>query len=377
MNVFSSLYKVLAKVLASVITQPIKSFISKRVDRWLSKRVPSNVEHKLSNRNIFIIPTRFGFTFLFFDVLLFLLGTNYQNNAILLLSYLLASLFITVMMHSFYNFSQLAFSSSATQYTFAKQQAYFPITVNAQKTHFDLNFLFPSQHKAMPKEPIQKKPNHKELSQKERSITLEQTDAGESQVLIPYLATKRGVINLGRVKVFSEYSLGLFITWAMLDFSHQLVVFPEPKKLNNSHNYLSGLEGDDDQNPTSFNQTSAGTDDFSELKNYITGESQARVAWKQLARGQGKLSKHYENQQGSLRWLKLSSMPSFDIETKLSYLSYLILEYGKSGLDYGLVLDIPSSTDSHGAVKIIPNSGFAHQQNCLIALAKFNDKGVG
>lgn len=350
MKVFSALF--------TVITQPIKAFISQRFDRWLSKRVPSNVEHKLTSRNIFIMPTRFGFTYLFFDVLLFLLGTNYQNNTILLLSYLLASLFITVMMHSFYNFSQLTFSSSPKQFTFAKQQAYFPLTINAKKIHFDLNFLFSAQ--------------------KKRSITLEQCDLGTSQVLIPYLASKRGVVNLGRVKVFSEYSLGLFITWAMLDFSHQLVVFPQPKKINNSHNYLSTLEGDDEQNPNIVNQTSAGTDDFSELKNYVTGESQARVAWKQLARGQGKLSKHYENQQGSLRWLKLSNMPSFDIETKLSYLSYLIIEYSKSGLDYGLFLDVPTSVENkNGAIKIMPNSGYQHQQACLIALAKFNSHEVG
>lgn len=369
MNIFSSL----VSTLSNAISHPIRTFISKRVDRWLSKRVPSNVEHKLTSRNIFIMPTRFGFTYLFFDILLFLLGTNYQNNTILLLSFLLASLFITVMMHSFYNFSQLAFSSSAIQYTFAKQQAYFPITIKAQKLHYDLNFLFPAQHL-----PINTKSRKAKLSQKERSITVEECEIGDSQVLIPYLASKRGVVNLGRVKIFSEYSLGLFITWAMLDFSHQLVVFPQQKKLNNSPNYLSNLEGDDEQNPNTFNRTSAGTDDFSELKNFITGESQARVAWKQLARGQGKLSKHYESQQGSLRWLKLSNMPSYDIETKLSYLSYLIVEYSKSGLDYGLFLDVPTATEkTNGAIKIMPNSGYQHQQACLIALANFNTRGVG
>lgn len=356
------------------IQNTIKEFMGTRIERWLKKRVPSNTEHKLSSRNIFIMPTRFGFSYLLFVVLLFLLGTNYQNNTILLLSYLLASLFITVMMHSFYNFSQLHFSSSATQYAFAKQNAYFPITIKAKKSHFDLNFYFPSQRQF----------NNVKSSQKELSTTVEQCEAGESQILIPYFAKQRGIVNLGRIKVFSEYSFGLFITWSMLDFAHQLVVFPQPKKLNNNHNYLSGIEDDKETKPTVYHNPTRGTDDFAELKSYIVGESQARVAWKQLARGQGKLSKHYENQQGSLRWLKLSDMPSFDIETKLSYLSFLIVEYSKTDQDFGLILDV-SSTGSiinpaltNNTLKtIMPNKGFQHQQSCLIELAKFNSQEVG
>jgi len=332
----------------------IRAFINRRFERWLNKRVPSNFQHTLSNRNIFILPTRFGFAYLFFDILLFLLGTNYQNNTILLLSYLLASLFITVMMHSFYNFSQLTFSSTAKQFTFAKQRAYFPINISANKSHFDLNFHFVKQGTS---------------SQK---IKVEQCTEKGCKVLIPYLAMNRGVYNLGRIKVYSEYSLGLFITWAKLGFSHQLVVFPQPKKLSNNHNYLSGLDESKQSHKNDY-RASAGNDDFAELKNYIVGESQSRIAWKQLARGQCKLSKHYQSQQGSLRWLKLSDMPSIDMEKKLSFLCFLILEHGKSDRDFGLLLDFDLSNTENKShvVKIMPGSGYQHQQNCLIALAEF------
>ena len=307
------------------------------------------------------MPTPFGFAYLLFNILLFLLGTNYQNNIILLLSYLLASLFITVMLHSFFNFSQLTFSSSAKQFAFANQLAHFPININAKKNHFDLNFHFSQQGV---------------LSKK---IQLEQCHIGESQMLLPILATTRGVHDLGRVKIFSEYSLGLFITWAMLDFSHQLVVFPEPKKITNSHNYLSRSD-DSDQKAKAYSHTSVGIDDFSELKTYVIGESQARIAWKQLARGQGKLSKHYQNQQGSLHWLKLSDMPSKNVEIKLSFLCFLILEYSKNEYDFGVLIDL-SLLDAKNAVyssqtiKIAPNSGYQHRQDCLIALAEL--EGVG
>jgi len=166
----------------------------------------------------------------------------------------------------------------------------------------------------------------------------------------------------------------------MLDFSHQLVVFPQPKKLNLNQNYLAEFDDFEQQSNVSRHITS-GVDDFAELKNYVIGESQARIAWKQLARGQGKLSKHYQNQQGNLIWLKLSAMPSAQLETKLSFLCFLILEYSKSEHCFGLVLDVVLSTGKDVAnnsqpVKIAPNSGYQHQQNCLIALAELKHSDV-
>jgi len=336
----------------SAIKQASKKIINKRFDRWLSRRVPSRFQHKLSNRNIFILPTRFGFSYLIFDVLLFLLGTNYQNNIILLLSYLLASLFITVMLHSFYNFSQLTFSSKAKQSSFAKQVINFPISVIGSKTHFDINFQFyESLHNVKSVKPVK----------------LAECNTEAIEVLLPWYAQQRGVYQLGRVKVFSEYSLGLFITWSLLDFSHTAVVFPEPKRLSGNQQFLTGLD-DNDKDNGAYMQATAGGDDYSELKNYVLGESQARIAWKQLARGQGKFSKNYQAQQGSLRWLTLSNMPSTDIETKLQFLCFLILEYSQNKQRFGLILDLPSSTKNSATRKIEPNTGYKHQESCLIAL---------
>lgn len=334
----------------SVAKKACKKVIHKRFDRWLSRRVPGRFMHKLSNRNIFIMPTRFGFAYLFFDILLFLLGTNYQNNIILLLSYLLASLFITVMMHSFYNFSQLTFSSDAKQTGFAKQIINFPIKVTGHKTHFDINFQFSG-------------PQHFV-----KEVKLAECSTKTIEVLLPWCSKQRGVNTLGRVKVFSEYSFGLFITWSLLDFSHQAIVYPEPKRLADNQLFLTGLDEGEKENQTSVQKVSGGND-YSELKNYIPGESKARIAWKQFARGQGKFSKNYQVQQGSLLWLTLSEMPSSDVEIKLQFLCFLILEYSKSKQSFGLIIDLPANTKNSTVIKVEPNIGFEHQERCLTALA--------
>lgn len=323
------------------------------MENWLRKRVPESFEHTLSNRNIFILPTKFGFAFIFLDVLLFLLGTNYQNNTILLLSYLFASLFLTVMMHCFFNFSGLKFSSSALNNNFANRKTIVPINILTSRKHYDINCNFYS--------------NVDTTSIKNPEIIcVEQTEIGHNQILVPYPSLKRGKHKLGRIKVFSEYPLGLFISWSMLDFSHQITVYPSPIQIKEHQSNLSKLN-DDKKSYLNRIEKSAGNDDFFELKNYVEGESQASIAWKQLARGQGKLSKHYNSNLGSLHCLKLSEMPSSFIEDKLSNLCFLILELTKKDQEFGLLLDSSNSK----IITIKPNSGLQHQQSCLTALAEY------
>ena len=67
----------------------LKVFFKNNFNRWLAKRIPSQKEHRLNSSNILIYPTRFGLGYLAIVMLIFLLGTNYQNNIILLLSYLM------------------------------------------------------------------------------------------------------------------------------------------------------------------------------------------------------------------------------------------------------------------------------------------------
>ncbi len=324
----------------------INQFFKQRFDLWLKRRIPAKFDHHLSSKNIFIFPTKFGFSYLFFVLLLFLLGTNYQNNIIILFSYLLASLFITVMLHSFYNFSQLIISSKAKQSGFAEQEINFPIQVQANKSHYDLTFCF----------------TDKTITSK--LVQLTSNSKGVSTINLPVICDCRGKYNLGRVRVASEYSLGLFRSWTVLDFAHQAIIYPKIKNLPSAQYRLSGLLDDDVENFTP--SYSPGIDEFSELKSYIPGESLSRTAWKQLAKGQGHFSKHYQAQQGGLQWLKLSDMPNADIETRLSYLSFLICEFTRSKQEFGLLLD-----EMQSETVIKPSSGVAHQQSCLTALALY------
>jgi len=347
----------------------IKKRLAKYYQRWLKNRLPAASTQVLSSRNIFIFPTKFGFAYLFFVVVLFLLATNYQNNLIMLLSYMLASFFITTMMHSFYNLSQLTLSAKPQQKGFAEQTLYFPIEITATKKHVGLTFAFARQHIFWQKD-----------SEHEKTY-INYCDKGTSRINIATTFANRGVYSLGRVKISSEYAFGFFVTWSVLDFDHQALVFPCTKALLASQYHASGNEQENNSQKSHLQENTlyrakqmpnVGLDDFSELKPYRLGEPLSRIAWKQFAKGQGKLSKHYQTTHLDLTWLKLADMPTNDVETALSYLAFLIEEYYR--LDRVFGLDLTSQQSMAQAIEstiIAPQSGSTHRLACLTALALF------
>ena len=73
-------------------------------ERWLSRRLPRSGRVVLNQKRIFIFPTGYGFFYLLVASLLFIGGINYENNLILALSFLLASLFLVAILHTYLTF---------------------------------------------------------------------------------------------------------------------------------------------------------------------------------------------------------------------------------------------------------------------------------
>jgi hypothetical protein len=325
-------------------------WFQRKFNQWLVQRIPCSLEHHLSNRNVFILPTKFGVSYLFFVVLLFLLATNYQNNLIMMLSYLLASLFISAMLHSFYNLSDLKLIAQRKVYGFANSTIYLPIQLISNKTRYALSFSFNGHNRAF-------------LA----IINKEHKNDDVSDVLVPFYAESRGVFPSSRIKVISEYSLGLFSCWTRLDFSSQFIVYPKKQAIQLEQiNSIIGSEN----NEITMNVSRG--DDFYQLKSYQQGDSLAQISWKHVAKGQGWLTKIQQQPQSWQQWLRLLNMPTADIEEKLSYLCYLVQEYTKKNITFALDLCVSEQENvEQGHIKILANNGKEHGQKCLLALAKF------
>jgi hypothetical protein len=347
--------------------------------KWLHKRIPASAAHQLNHQNIFIFPARFGLLFVLLCGLLFLLGTNYQNNLMLILCYFLLAVFLVNLLASYINFARIELQIGKCPEVFVGDNLQIPLWL---KAHSDLHpsasgllhFKFQGQRNKQ-----QKAANY--LGNKVVDV-----DAFSNPINLSHKCQTRGSLNLSRVTVQSYYPLGLYKCWTHLAFSHQITVYPKPLpceiQLFVSQHSSIKTSGE-------LANEHSGHDDFSHLKAYQLGEPLNHVAWKQLAKGRGLVSKQFSSTSNQIGWLKLPGelkntkaheskntmentgqsglqSQSLKLEKALGELCYQVLELSRTQRIFGLDL---------GVQCIVPNSGSEHRAACLHALSSFETGG--
>lgn len=313
------------------------SVLQNKMELWLNRRIPSARRFKLNHKSIFIFPSRFGGLFLFLCLGLFLLGANYQNNLMVILCYFLVSLFLINLLVAYFNFSNLDIQLGKVQNSFAGDNIQIPIWFNHQhkashgKIH--LNFW---RHKAR------------------NTVDL---DDLANPAFIALACPERGRLSLPRVTFNSYFPLGLYRCWTHLAFQSDIVIYPTPVRC------AIRLENkSDEQDQLQASMSVKGHDDFDTLAPYKQGEPLYHVAWKQVAKGQGMLSKQFSHETGASGWLVMPKVATENLELTLSQLCFQILELSRKNQRFGLDL---------GNQKIPPDCGNEHQKNCLTALALY------
>lgn len=322
-------------------TQPFNSLI----ERWLNKRIPAAPVFSLHHKNIFIFPSKFGFLYLFLCLLMFLLGTNYQNNLMLLLCYFLLAVFLVNLINSYSNFARLSVKIGKVSDTYTNENAQLLLWFEAAPSHslsvhgvVNIGFRKSSRQQQF------------------------DFDNPANPVALSLKCTERGMHAIPRMTLSSNYPLGLIKCWTHLAFSPPIYVIPAP--IFSPLDLLSDNPINNAGDAVSENKIDASTqDDFSHLKNYQVGEPLRHVAWKQLAKGRGMLSKQFSGTQQHTIWLVLPhSSNTKQLEESLAKLSFQITALSQKERTFGLKL--------HHQV-IEPNTGDEHRQSCLRALALF------
>ena len=92
--------------------------LRQRISDWIFRaRMPEDPPVVLVQRRIFILPTRQGYLFAFILLLLLVASINYQLSLGFLLTFLLASMAGTAMLHTFRNLSRLSIAPGRTERT--------------------------------------------------------------------------------------------------------------------------------------------------------------------------------------------------------------------------------------------------------------------
>lgn len=316
--------------------QRLEKLIRERYAKWLNKRIPPRSEVTLVQSNIFIYPNVQFIYFFTVVMALWVAATNYENNLAFALSFLLLSLFVVCIHHTYNNLAGLKLAIIGSTPVFMDDYAEVELLLSSPKGRMRdaIRLGWSSQH----------------------LVNTALIHATQVRIKIPVQAKQRGWFNPHRLTIDTVYPLGIIRAVSYIDLDVQILVYPRPV----CHGvWQAGVGDGSDGDKLTLRY---GSEEFSQLQEYQAGDSLKLVAWKQLARERGMLVKTYGDYISQQLWLDWDQFSSLDTEARLSTLCYWALQLDKRGEHYGL--RIP-------ATLIEPGNGAAHLQSVLTALALF------
>ncbi|GAB4347242.1 MAG: DUF58 domain-containing protein [Gammaproteobacteria bacterium] len=291
----------------------------------------------LGQRDIYILPTRAGIVFAVVLLAMLLGSMNYNNNIGLLLTFLLVSLAIVSILHTYRNLAGLTIVGVRAAPVYAGQNALFRIEVKNEgrlersSLRFELNG---GSHQTIDVAPGTS-----------RTATLSRP------------APHRGRLTLGRVRLESRFPLGLFRAWCYLEPDGVCIVYPRPGP-------VQPLPAGAGQGGEHSADEARGVEDFQGFRVYQPGDSPRHIDWKGLAREQELRVKLFSASRSEVLWLEWEQTLGGDTETRLSQLCRWVLDASRLGQPYGVRL--PERT-------LCPAVGEEHLRQSLTALALFGD----
>jgi len=302
--------------------------------RWAAKRAPRADRVVLQHRTIYVFPSKQGLAFLFTVLLIWLLGTNYQNNLILGLSFFLTSVMLVSVVHAFKNLLGLTFVPDPSQHAAVGDSAPFDLLLSSSyHTH-----------------------HHGLLLVVDDEFVAADVAAGQTvQVRLNLQARHRGWLKLPRIVLKSYFPFGLIRAWAYIELRHRALIFPRPIACDKPP--LGAGQGEDGV----YFSAQRG-DEFQGFQTYQPGSPLSQIAWKQYARGAGMHLKDYRALQSKHYWLDWHALNVRDTELALSNLSYWVNHFSDNNIEFGLRL--PNLTIEIGL-------GNGHRLNALTALALY------
>ena len=302
-------------------------------DRWLLQRIPPAPSVRLDQRRIFVMPTAIGLAFIGALLLMLLSAINYQNSLAYGLTFLLGSVYLVAILHTWRNLAGLVVQAGGASAAFVGE-------------HVRLRVRLESQGRAY---------QGVALGWPASGLRLFDVPPGgtvEAELDLP--TVRRGWLRPGRVRVECRFPLGLLVAWSWIDLELAALVYPQPlpgslaQQGRVEQSEEAGLQGQVE-----------GVDDYQGLRAWQPGDSHRRLHWKGYSRGQGLLVKAFASHLGDDPLLDFQALPG-DTEQRLSLLCHWVVEL--SAAQQPFLLRLP-------AASIGPDSGPAHREACLRALA--------
>ena len=322
------------------------TFIRSRLKAWFENRLPLSDQVVLSQRTVYILPTRPGLMLGVTLLVLLVASINYQLNLGYLLTFLLAGSAVVGMHVCHGTLRGLAMNLIAPPASYAGTTAPIDIKLtNARQSTrhgIGLRVLNQQAHWSWTDVPAQ----------------------GSSIVQVAFTPARRGLYRLPTLTAETRFPLGTFRVWTVWRPAAQVLVYPKPEI-----NPPPLPSGEPRAGGAATAAAAQNTGEFDGVRGYRRGDALKLVVWKKAAKADayvgdqsgGLVVRDTQQAQRHELWLDFMQAGALGMEPKLSRLCAWVLQCDKLGVNYGLRL--PS-------LEIKPASGEGHKRACLEALAR-------
>ena len=309
--------------------------LRQRWARWWQARQPRTDTLLLTQGNVYILPTRAGWMLALTLGVLLVASINFQLNLGYALTFLLAGCAAAGMVVGHNTLRGLSLLLAPPEPVFAGQLARLPVTlVNARRT--------PRWAIAV-------------ALQGTRQWTWADVPAGgQATVEVAFAPGRRGLHAMPALVVETRFPLGSFRVWAPWRPAARMWVYPAPEP------QPPALPTGEPAPGSGASSGARASGEFDGVRAYQRGDPLKLVVWKKYARSGELVSRDTQQVQRHALWLDAARTGLQDSEARLSRLTAWVLAADAQGLDWGLRLP---------GREIAPDSGAAHRQRCLEALA--------
>jgi uncharacterized protein (DUF58 family) len=314
------------------------SFAQGRFRQWWQARLPLSDTITLTQRNVYILPTRPGFM-LGATLLVLLVGSiNYQLNLGYLLTFLLAGCGIVAMHVCHGTLRGLTMNLTTPDAQFAGTSTTLSIVLtnerSAPRYGIGLAVL--------------------DATHEDRWVWTDVPALGQSTVQVAFKPERRGLHRVPPLTAETRFPLGTFRVWTVWRPAAQVLVYPKPEP------FPPPLPAGEPRAGGIVTARAETTGEFDGVRTYRRGDPLKLVVWKKVAKADELVSRDSQQAQRYELWLDFTQTGHVDTEHKLSRLAAWVLQAERLGLDYGVRLP------GH---KVPPGTGEVHKRRCLEALA--------
>ena len=330
-----------------------------RLQAWFENRLPLSDQVMLTQRTVYILPTRPGLMLGVTLLVLLVASINYQLNLGYLMTFLLAGSALVGMHVCHGTLRGLAMNLIAPSATYAGATA----TIDVKLTNSSRSARYGIGLRVLNPQGVSAR-KERNTSQQDNWSWTDVPAQGSSTVQVAFTPPRRGLYRLPTLTAETRFPLGTFRVWTVWRPAAQVLVYPMPEA---SPPPLP--PGEPRTGGAAAAAAAQNTGEFDGVRGYRRGDPLKLVVWKKAA----KADEHVSSQSGGLvvrdtqqaqrqeLWLDFMQAGAFDTEHKLSRLCAWVLQCEKLALSYGLRL--PS-------LELKPASGEAHKRSCLEALAR-------